>query len=100
MGFFKRIFLAAHLAWPVGSIAATMPPAGDTGVYGAKRRKRLQNELEVLEWMQFDRGYLSSCFVNNQDVADRPFGDPCILPYDRKISQEDAHRRCDVCGTA
>jgi chaperonin GroEL len=44
----------------------------------------LENELEVVEGMQFDRGYLSPYFVNNQDNMSAELEGPYILLYDKK----------------
>nr|UMW97439.1 Heat shock protein 60 kDa family chaperone GroEL [Escherichia coli] len=46
----------------------------------------LDNELDVVEGMQFDRGYLSPYFVNNQQSMSADLDDPFILLYDKKIS--------------
>ena len=46
----------------------------------------LANELDVVEGMQFDRGYLSPYFINNQDAMSADLDDPYVLLYDKKIS--------------
>ena len=48
--------------------------------------KSLDNELDVVEGMQFDRGYLSPYFINDQDSMSAELEDPFILLHDKKVS--------------
>ncbi|BBE52109.1 60 kDa chaperonin [Ferriphaselus amnicola] len=67
-------------------IAAAMEKVGKEGVITVEDGKSLQNELEVVEGMQFDRGYLSPYFINNQDKQIAAMDNPFILLHDKKIS--------------
>ena len=67
-------------------IAEAMEKVGKEGVITVEEGKGLHNELEVVEGMQFDRGYLSPYFINNQDTLRAELEDPYILLYDKKIS--------------
>jgi chaperonin GroEL len=67
-------------------IAAAMEKFGKEGVITVEDGKSLQNELEVVEGMQFDRGYLSPYFINNQDKQIAAMDNPFILLHDKKIS--------------
>ncbi|HMC13541.1 MAG TPA: chaperonin GroEL [Gallionellaceae bacterium] len=67
-------------------IAQAMAKVGKEGVITIEDGKSLQNELEVVEGMQFDRGYLSPYFVNNPDRQIVALDDPYILLYGKKIS--------------
>jgi chaperonin GroEL len=67
-------------------IADAMDKVGKEGVITVEDGKSLQNELEVVEGMQFDRGYLSPYFINNPDKQTAVLDDPMILIYDKKIS--------------
>jgi chaperonin GroEL len=67
-------------------IAEAMEKVGKEGVITVEEGKSLDNELEVVEGMQFDRGYLSPYFINNQDSQKAELEDPCILLHDKKIS--------------
>ncbi len=67
-------------------IAKAMERVGKEGVITVEEGKSLQNELEVVEGMQFDRGYLSPYFINNQDSQRAELEDPYILLHDKKIS--------------
>jgi chaperonin GroEL len=67
-------------------IADAMEKVGKEGVITVEDGKSLQNELEVVEGMQFDRGYLSPYFVNNPDKLLCVLEDPYILFHDKKIS--------------
>jgi len=67
-------------------IAQAMDKVGKEGVITIEDGKSLQNELEIVEGMQFDRGYLSPYFINNPDKQIVALDEPCILLYDKKIS--------------
>src|SRR5512144_3303740 len=67
-------------------IADAMEKVGKEGVITVEDGKSLQNELEVVEGMQFDRGYLSPYFINNPDRQIAVLDDPFILFHDKKIS--------------
>ena len=67
-------------------IASAMDKVGKDGVITVEDGKGLQDELEVVEGMQFDRGYLSPYFINNQDKQEAVLEDPYILITDKKIS--------------
>ena len=67
-------------------IAETMEKEGKEGVITVEDGSGLSNELDVVEGMQFDRGYLSPYFVNNQDRQIALLEDPYILLHDKKIS--------------
>jgi chaperonin GroEL len=68
------------------NIADAMAKVGKEGVITVEEGSTLENELEVVEGMQFDRGYLSPYFVNNQDNMSAELESPYILLYDKKIS--------------
>jgi len=67
-------------------IAEAMSKVGKEGVITVEEGKSLDNELEVVEGMQFDRGYLSPYFITNQDAMAAELEDPYVLLYDKKIS--------------
>ena len=67
-------------------IAESMDKVGKEGVITVEEGNALINELEVVEGMQFDRGYLSPYFINNQDSMSADMEDPFILLHDKKIS--------------
>jgi chaperonin GroEL len=67
-------------------IADAMDKVGKEGVITVEDGKSLNNELDVVEGMQFDRGYLSPYFMNNPDKQIAVLEDACILFYDKKIS--------------
>jgi chaperonin GroEL len=67
-------------------IAEAMEKVGKEGVITVEEGKSLHNELEVVEGMQFDRGYLSPYFINNQQSQNVELESPYILLHDKKIS--------------
>ncbi len=67
-------------------IAKAMDKVGKEGVITVEDGSGLENELDVVEGMQFDRGYLSPYFINNQQSMQADLEDPFILLYDKKIS--------------
>src|SRR5450631_4212974 len=67
-------------------IADAMDKVGKEGVITVEDGKSLDNELEVVEGMQFDRGYLSPYFINNPDKQVALLEDPYILLHDKKVS--------------
>jgi chaperonin GroEL len=67
-------------------IADAMDKVGKEGVITVEEGSGLENELEVVEGMQFDRGYLSPYFINQQETMSAELEDPYILLHDKKIS--------------
>ena len=67
-------------------IADAMTQVGKEGVITVEDGKSLHDELEVVEGMQFDRGYLSPYFINNQDKQIVELDNPFILLFDKKIT--------------
>ncbi len=67
-------------------IAGAMDKVGKEGVITVEEGTGLQNELDVVEGMQFDRGYLSPYFITNQQSMTAEHEDPFILITDKKIS--------------
>jgi chaperonin GroEL len=79
--------ISANSDVAVGDIIATaMKKVGKEGVITVEEGSGLENELDVVEGMQFDRGYLSPYFINNQQSQQVELDDPFILLYDKKIS--------------
>jgi len=78
--------VSANWNTDIGDILAeAMEKVGRDGVITVEEGKSLQNELEIVEGMQFDRGYLSSYFINNQDKMQIELDNPYILLFDKKI---------------
>ncbi len=67
-------------------IAQAMEKVGKEGVITVEEGSGLENELDVVEGMQFDRGYLSPYFVNDQKKMEAVLDDPYILITDKKVS--------------
>jgi chaperonin GroEL len=68
------------------TIAQAMDKVGKEGVITVEEGSGLDNELDVVEGMQFDRGYLSPYFINNQQNQTSELENPLILLYDKKVS--------------
>ncbi|MBP9020578.1 MAG: chaperonin GroEL [Syntrophobacterales bacterium] len=67
-------------------IAEAMNKVGKEGVITVEEAKGLETELDIVEGMQFDRGYLSPYFVTNPEKMEVNYDDPYILIHDKKIS--------------
>ena len=67
-------------------ISQAMEKVGKEGVITVEDGKSLNNELDVVEGMQFDRGYLSPYFINNPEKQSALLEDPFVMLYDKKIS--------------
>ena len=67
-------------------IASAMQKVGNDGVIAVEQAKSIETELEVVEGMQFDRGYISPYFVTNTDKMLVEMEDPYLLLYDKKLS--------------
>ncbi len=79
--------ISANSDTAIGDIIAdAMDKVGKEGVITVEEGSGLENELDVVEGMQFDRGYLSPYFINNKDNMSCELEDPYILLYDKKIS--------------
>ncbi|HEU4351442.1 MAG TPA: chaperonin GroEL [Burkholderiales bacterium] len=79
--------ISANADADIGKIIAdAMDKVGKEGVITVEDGKSLQNELDLVEGMQFDRGYLSPYFINNPEKQIAVLEDPYILLHDKKIS--------------
>jgi chaperonin GroEL len=79
--------LSANSDTAIGDIIAqAMEKVGSKGVITVEDGKGLDNELEVVEGMQFDRGYLSPYFINSAEKQSAELDNPYILLHDKKIS--------------
>ncbi len=67
-------------------IAEAMERVGRDGVITVEEAKGMKDELEVVEGMQFDRGYLSPYFVTNAEKMEAELENPLILIFEKKIS--------------
>ncbi|MBL8256849.1 MAG: chaperonin GroEL, partial [Pseudoxanthomonas mexicana] len=79
--------ISANSDESIGNIIAdAMKKVGKEGVITVEEGSGLENSLDVVEGMQFDRGYLSPYFINNQQSQQVEFDDPFILIHDKKVS--------------
>ena len=79
--------ISANSDQEIGSIIAeAMDKVGKEGVITVEEGSALDNELEVVEGMQFDRGYLSPYFINDQQSQSVQLENPHVLIHDKKIS--------------
>ncbi|ORT50749.1 molecular chaperone GroEL [Vibrio sp. qd031] len=79
--------ISANSDATVGNIIAeAMEKVGRDGVITVEEGQALQDELDVVEGMQFDRGYLSPYFINNQEAGSVDLENPFILLIDKKVS--------------
>ncbi|MBI3862886.1 MAG: chaperonin GroEL [Planctomycetia bacterium] len=79
--------ISAHNDPTLGELVAdAMEKVGGEGVVSVEEAKRTETSLEVVEGMQFDRGYLSPYFVTDVEKMEAVLEDPAILLYEKKIS--------------
>src|SRR5213595_2918018 len=80
---------ARSFSWSAATgrfIADAMKKVGNEGVITVEEAKSLETELEVVEGMQFDRGYISPYFITNADKMRAEMEDPYLLIYEKKLS--------------
>ena len=70
-------------------IADAMKKVGNEGVITVEEAKSLETELEVVEGMQLDRGYISPYFITNADKMRTEMEDPYLVIYEKKLSAAD-----------
>src|SRR5947208_819784 len=68
------------------NVAEAMKKVGNEGVITVEEAKSLETELDVVEGMQFDRGYISPYFITNADKMRVEMEDPYLLIYEKKLS--------------
>ncbi|HEX7081837.1 MAG TPA: chaperonin GroEL [Gammaproteobacteria bacterium] len=79
--------ISANADESIGNIIAdAMDKVGREGVITVEEGSGIENELELVEGMQFDRGYLSPYFINNKETMSAELENPYILLHDKKIS--------------
>ncbi|MDB5889134.1 MAG: groL, partial [Rhodocyclales bacterium] len=79
--------ISANSDTSIGDIIANaMDKVGKSGVITVEDGKSLDNELDIVEGMQFDRGYLSPYFINNPEKQIAALDSPFVLLYDKKVS--------------
>ncbi len=79
--------ISANADESIGQIIAdAMEKVGKEGVITVEEGSSIENELELVEGMQFDRGYLSPYFINNKEDMTAELENPFVLLYDKKIS--------------
>ncbi len=79
--------ISANADGDVGTIIAeAMAKVGNEGVITIEEGSGLENQLDVVEGMQFDRGYLSPYFINDQQAQSAELEKPCVLLVDKKLS--------------
>src|SRR5690348_2861486 len=87
--------ISANADSDIGKIISdAMDKVGKEGVITVEDGKSLQNELDLVEGMQFDRGYISPYFINNPDKQVAALEDPYILLHDKKISNKIGRASC------